>query len=530
MYKVLLVDDEVLILSGIKYLIDWGAIDCKLVATANNGQQALELIEELHPDIVISDINMPIINGLELLKICNKKHFLATFIMLTCLEEFSMIKEAIKFNAVEYLLKSELNEKVLTESIEKAKAECNIKKSYISLDIEEENSQEKNTKLIKNILSRFNLPQPITQKQLSFLSSQDILSNYFILQINLEYCFFGENCDFNKEDFDKIYEYQGELNLRLANNYFVNIFNIESARQDSFSFLYFVYGLSKAKYETNVEAFTRKITSLSQDITGVKSSVIVTKLYASEKQIENCKQEIQNLRNIFFNLGNHLIGEQTHIEYKQIIFNAYIERISSSLKSKNINDFRYYMNKISLKLNEYNYIRGEAVVFLDELISNALVTFKVELPHDIEYPFHQDLLSYISTKASFLQFFNNFSKQVEAFLMPYFKEKDSYVDKAKKYINENIDKRIMLDELANEIGVSSGYLSGTFSKQCEMSLSEYINKVKVESAIKMIKERPYKIYEISNALGFDNSYYFSRVFKKQTGKTLSAFINSIKYQ
>jgi two-component system response regulator YesN len=108
--------------------------------------------------------------------------------------------------------------------------------------------------------------------------------------------------------------------------------------------------------------------------------------------------------------------------------------------------------------------------------------------------------------------------------------KDSYVSKAKKYIHENVNKRIMLEDLSNEIGVSAGYLSGTFSKQCEISLIEYINKVKVEKAIKMIKERPYKIYEISNELGFDNSYYFSRVFKKQTGKTLSAYINSTKYE
>ena len=69
-----------------------------------------------------------------------------------------------------------------------------------------------------------------------------------------------------------------------------------------------------------------------------------------------------------------------------------------------------------------------------------------------------------------------------------------------------------------------------FQKKCEISISEYINKMKVDEAIKRIKQKPYKIYEICNELGFDNSYYFSRVFKKQTGKTLSAFINSIKYE
>ena len=66
MYKVLIVDDEVLILSGIKYLIDWKSIDCNLIGTANNGEQAFSIIKDKHPDIVITDINMPILNGLEI--------------------------------------------------------------------------------------------------------------------------------------------------------------------------------------------------------------------------------------------------------------------------------------------------------------------------------------------------------------------------------------------------------------------------------------------------------------------------------
>jgi two-component system response regulator YesN len=530
MYKVLLVDDEVLILSGIKYLLDWKAIDCKLIATANNGQQALELINELHPDIVISDINMPILNGLELLEKCTKTHSLATFIMLTCLEEFSLIKEAIKYNAVEYLLKSELTETVLTESIERAKAECNIRRSYMSVDIEEYNTKEKDEKTIKNILSRLNLPQIIDKKQIDFLCSKDILSNYFLIQINLDYRFFDQESEFTKEDLDRIYEYQGELNLRLAKNYFTNIYQVDFPSKAHSSFLYFAYNVSSARYETNITAFSRKISSVSQDITGVKSYVLATKLYGNENQIEICKEDLKQLRNNFFNLGEDLLGVQKTLEFKQIVFNAYVDRISSSLKTKSINDFRYYMNKINIKLLEYNYIRGEAVVFLDELISNSLFYLKSELPANIDYPFHQDLLPYISTKSSFLEFLNNFKKQVEELLIPYVKEKDSYIEKAKKYINENINERIMLESLADEIGVSAGYLSGLFSKKCEISLCEYINKKKVEQAQKLIKERPYKIYEISNELGFDNSYYFSRVFKKQTGKTLSAYINSIKYE
>lgn len=68
MYQVLLVDDEPIILSGIKFLINWEMFDCNIVGTARNGQQALEAFDKLHPDIVICDISMPVLSGIEVLK------------------------------------------------------------------------------------------------------------------------------------------------------------------------------------------------------------------------------------------------------------------------------------------------------------------------------------------------------------------------------------------------------------------------------------------------------------------------------
>lgn len=532
MYKVLIVDDEVLILSGIKYLIDWKKLDCNLVATANNGKQALELMDSLHPDIVISDINMPILNGLELLKESNKKHPLSTFIMLTCLEEFSLVKEALRNNAVEYLLKSELNEKNLIASIQRAKNECELRKNYIKININEQKNEEDDLKSIKSILSRINLPEPIKNKHINFLCSKGILKNYFVFQINIKFPLSDEETIYTKEDYQRMYKYQGELNIRLIKNFFPDNFEIEVSRPAPFAYIYFVYNVSKAKYETNLPSLEKKIKGIAEDITGVKSYLIATQLYESEKDIEECKKQLYSLRNKFFILEKSILGQKnsTYLDFHQIVFNAYIDRISNSLKNKNINDFRYYMNKIHTKLINYNYVRGDAIVFIDELISNALVSLKTEIPQDIEYPFNQNLLPFISTKSSFLLFFEKFNNKADELLIPFIKEKDSYIEKAKKYIFEHSTERIMLEDISNEIGVSSGYLSASFSKQCEISISEYINKIKVEKAIKMMKERPYKIYEICNELGFDNSYYFSRVFKKQTGKTLSAYMQSINYE
>ena len=83
MYRIILVDDEPLILAGIASLIQWESLGCTLVGKATNGNSAMELILELNPDIVITDIRMPVMNGLELIEACQKQGCEFAFLLLT---------------------------------------------------------------------------------------------------------------------------------------------------------------------------------------------------------------------------------------------------------------------------------------------------------------------------------------------------------------------------------------------------------------------------------------------------------------
>ena len=87
MYRILLVDDEPLILAGIASMMEWGDYDCVVADKATNGSQALEKIEEIQPDIVITDIKMPAMNGLEFMEECRNRGYQGEFILLTNLEE-----------------------------------------------------------------------------------------------------------------------------------------------------------------------------------------------------------------------------------------------------------------------------------------------------------------------------------------------------------------------------------------------------------------------------------------------------------
>ena len=117
MYRILLADDEPIILSGLQSMLRWEDYGCTVVGGARNGEQALAQIREYAPDIVICDINMPILSGLEVLGRCAEEYPEIVFIMLTNHENFDMAREALRNQAVDYLLKIDLDEQKLARSV-----------------------------------------------------------------------------------------------------------------------------------------------------------------------------------------------------------------------------------------------------------------------------------------------------------------------------------------------------------------------------------------------------------------------------
>ena len=134
MYRILIVDDETIILSGIKFLVDWEKYDCTIADIARNGQDALEKIRLCVPDIVLCDINMPVMGGIELLRTVDAEFPSVVFIMLTNLQEFDLAKDAIRYRAVDYLVKNQLDARMLVESLEKAKKEHDSRSRFVQAD------------------------------------------------------------------------------------------------------------------------------------------------------------------------------------------------------------------------------------------------------------------------------------------------------------------------------------------------------------------------------------------------------------
>ncbi len=145
-YNVLIVDDELIIRQGIEYLIDWEKEEFHLVGKVKNGQEALDAMEKLHPDIVITDVEMPVKSGLELAKELSEKWPQVRMIMLSSHSDFEYVRPAFAYGAVDYILKPSLSPSELIKV---------LRKSVKDLQKVEESSKAKKSRTINRYLAGY---------------------------------------------------------------------------------------------------------------------------------------------------------------------------------------------------------------------------------------------------------------------------------------------------------------------------------------------------------------------------------------
>ncbi|WP_159881001.1 response regulator [Paenibacillus puerhi] len=123
MWTVLLVEDEVFVRESVRRIVDWHSLGFDVIGEAGNGEEALALIEQHRPHLVICDILMPKMNGVEVLKRVREADIDCRFIMLSCLSDFEYVRQAMEFGASNYILKLSMNVQSLMDALVKVDAE-----------------------------------------------------------------------------------------------------------------------------------------------------------------------------------------------------------------------------------------------------------------------------------------------------------------------------------------------------------------------------------------------------------------------
>lgn len=531
MYKLLIVDDEPLVQAGIKSMLNWSELNIEISGTAMNGQAALKMIEEQNPDFVITDIKMPVMSGLELISICRERYGSERplFIILTSYEDFHMVKEALTYQVTDYLVKLELTPEILREAMNRV-MERKLKTAEQTAPPDSINFLFNEKFFIRLLNNLFESEEQFT------LQSHDL------------------NLDFHYKTYVCCY---GEMSGRQADtlptekqiSLFSSSIQILKELTGKYRFCYVLtldirhFALIFCYEETPEELPP----SWVEELKGI---------------LENIRETLNKYYNVSFRCGIGIpVGNPLAVcdsyQCSRQAFQAgdkdcavtYFEDCLQPLSDHSSFNISLFKDDLTRALEEYDsLLLQQTLDALCELLLTHpqhylqaldaacnILFFSLSLLQDGEKIvsdfFRDNPDGYRSIyKQTTVEQVVNWLKFLERQLCLLFEDhhrdyKNHIVTNVKKYINGHVSERLSLNEVAAVFGISPNYLSQLFGKYNELGFSEYINTCKINEAKRLLDEGSLKVYEVADMLGFESSFYFSKVFKKLEGVSPSDYAN-----
>lgn len=532
MYRVMIVDDEPLILAGIASLLDWKEYGCEISGKAANGQQALKLMEEQKPDIVITDIKMPGMDGIGFMKAVKERGWDdVIFILLTNLEEFSLARQALSLGAVEYLVKMELTEEKLADSLKLAMERREMKRKAEAAGTAVTVSREDAVReYIEKLLtdggtfsggaSSGNAGEASAQHQGEGYDS--CLRRPVLAIISFNYGYEGFSSDFTREDQKKVISFAENIIEQMVKGYFDHSCLV---RRELNSLVLVMSTDGIEDYREQIRSLGEKIISVVKDYFEVSVSVAVSSRKESLGEFGALLYEAMSATNHYF---YHSLDPvvfyseecETSARHTGSFHIGFLKKdLSQAVALNDSGRLEEILDQVACLLREHNPSRQQAVNACANLYFFLSSFFEDGEEPDFPYEVNiMEKLGRLGTLGQIIQWINWFKEAVSQILE---QRRDTRVDKiaemVREYVMEHYKERITLGQAAEALNISQGYLSTAFKKQSGESFTNYVSAIKIEKAKELIASHQYMMYEVSDLLGFDTPFYFSKVFKKVTG-------------
>ncbi len=522
MYKLLIVDDEPLVQVGIKSMLPWENMNIEIIGIASNGQAALSIIEENMPDIVITDIKMPIMSGLELARICLERYddLQPAFILLTSYEDFELARQALACKVSDYLVKLELTPEILRTSVEKVigKMEKDSQKVqssddrltlysyhdkfFISLlhnlfeDREQFDLQRQELKLDFSSAGYVCCYCEITDNSAKQLSDEK--------QINL----FHSSFQMSKELFSK-YQFCHDMVLDL--HHFALIFCFEDAADENFR-----ENLSRTIASVGGSLHNYYNVTLYTGVgTWVTDPLAIAESYQySRDALSNANEDITT---VFFDDCYRETDDRKSFNFA--IFKDNLAQAYEEFDADMLHDTLTEITEL-FRAHPGHYLQAMDCASNILYLSISLLPNGEETVSEIfaDSPDNYRTLYKLTTVEQIVNWLTYFRDRLCNLFAERKKEsRKPIVSHVKRYIRENVQDHLSLNEVAAVFAISPNYLSQLFKKYNDVGYNDYVTQCKIDEAKKLLASGSYKVYEVAEMLGFVSAFYFSKVFKKVVG-------------
>lgn len=538
LYKIMIVDDEEEIRLGIIKKIDWEAYGFVVVGDAENGQDALEKAEKLQPDVIMTDIKMPYMDGLELGKKLVELMPSTKIIVFSGCDDFEYAHQAIKINVVEYVLKP-INSTEFIEVLQRLKSQ-----------LDKEYDEKRNLETLYK----------------HYVESLPVIREQFLVGM-LEGRISGSQWKDQSENLgiDFKYEYISVALIR-ADGVLMLEDNKDSADAGIQKEPTLVPISIKKMVDETMDKYTKFVSFIYSDMVVVIGNLIEKiDILQFIKGINEICKEYMRIMDLNISAG---IG---------YVYDDPSEMRFSYRSAQNALDYRFILgtgkaiyiddvepdNSIHLQLDEQeervmlNAIKISSEEEITETIDNLFKKFQ-----DLLLPFNQYRIYLMEIMTSILKLVQNYNLDIneifgenfncysylEAFdsidevkkwitnkaikINDYIKKERInssmlLIEKAKQYIKESYsDSDVSVEKLCSKLHVSPTYFSTIFKKETGENFVNYLTTVRLEEAVKLLNTTDDKTYMIAEKVGYPEANYFSYVFKKKFGVSPSKYRKS----
>ncbi|MBC7961298.1 MAG: response regulator transcription factor [Vallitaleaceae bacterium] len=523
MYKLLIVDDEKIIRDGLRKLIRWEEYGIVICGEAGNGEEALALVPVIQPDIIFTDIRMPIMDGIKLIQEIQKMDKECKVVVLSGYDDFNLVRQAMRSGAVDYVLKPSGKEEiqlVIKEVIN------NIEDAMISkLQNNETMKLLKNNtlnRIIRNEISSRELREKLELLEMDLTNSPICIA---IIEGIGEESLDSQGESGQKEHASKTFEIFKKLEEQIesqkqgivftdANGYVVVIFLDVSLE------------ISNAKFKSVLEGCMREI---NEDM-NIKVSIALGNSVKTHRSIYKSYEEALKALKYQFVFGTNcvLVYQEIADYFKDATNMIEIDSglLTQMIIKRDIENVKEFVNQVFFKFNNKDAI-ADTYVLRNCALEILIVAFQCfsERPmtdKKIVLHFKEQALSEIvsmNSLKSMQTILINVIEQVicEMEHMQYTNYSKLVVDMI-GCIQENYsDPNLSLQYLANHFHVNTAYIGRIFKKETHISFADYLNSVRIEKAKELLITTNFKGSELCQKVGFTNYNYFYIVFKKLTG-------------
>ena len=523
MRKLMIVEDEKSIYFLLNSCIRYDELELELVGYAENGQTAFDMIMEKRPDIVITDITMPILDGLELIEKVQTRQFYPKFIIISGYAQFEFAKKAVKLGVKDYLLKP-INSSELNKSLLKLVREFSDNESpEVSLRTTDNQKEKLHTSLIMSVL--------YGDVDFDRISAEQINRDYLCTFQEGYFCALVIKTDYFSDIVTGIKNHITDNLIAVIKENFSDLcYEIGAAEHQEN--IYVVINCKEQQPE-KIKAICKRVIMSGKKLTDeyvnagitVCVGIIVTRINDLPESLESALRMLDT--RIIHGIDQVLMakGEKQGEEKKYSLSAELLQPLIEKVECNRIAEIKEEISAIFRDVLEfcrreevsvYKTFRG--VLFHLLSIIKEKGTFPDEFTEN-----YQDLLLELDKCSRVCDITETLAEKMVEGMLKFQEDEQSegsiIMKRILDYIGQNYYKQLKLEDVAEQVYITPAYLGIIFKKETGENFTTYLTELRMRKAKELLLDVRININEIAYKVGYNNVRYFSRIFKENVGIT-----------